>query len=161
MTITSTKAARRRPNRLPTRVTPGQAEASDGESATDLRPRFLIIGDRDQVDPALRSVFRKSYNIMQIESPAEALRALGTHGADVVLLDQRLITHQGQSAEHVTVDDTGTVVWMSIDTKAVKLLGDFLKALASDSASGGQRATKTSRPAVIRKRRRGGDEPSR
>jgi hypothetical protein len=122
---------------------------TEGKKSTRARPRFLVVGDSKEVGPALQSVFAEPYDVVRIESAEEALQALGSQGADVVLLDSTLIGPQGPATNRSAEDESGTIVWMAVDTKAVTILGELLKSMA---ANRDQAKPTTARASRVRKR---------
>lgn len=126
----------------------------EGKKSTRVRPRFLVVGDGKGVGPALQSVFSEPYDVVRIDSAEEALHALGRQGADVVLLDSTLIGPQGPATDRSAQDESGTVVWMAVDTKAVTILGELLKSMAANRDRAEPTSSRSSRM-----RKRGSSTP--
>jgi DNA-binding NtrC family response regulator len=95
-----------------------------------VRTRFLVIGDDKQVSHALRSVFDEPHEVTRAADATEALGALAQQGANVVLLNQDLFVPSNPAVDHVSEEPVASVVWMAVDLKAVKVVGEMLKALA-------------------------------
>jgi len=60
-------------------------------SARERAPLLLIVDDESRILSALRRALRREpYEILAVETPAEALRILETHEVDLVLSDHKM-----------------------------------------------------------------------
>jgi DNA-binding NtrC family response regulator len=96
-------------------------------------PRFLIIGDDEEANRALQSIFDEPYDVVRADDSEESLSALGQQGADVVLVDQGLLQQAGSSVAPCADPGAPGAVWMAINPEAVKAVGELVKSLAEAS----------------------------
>jgi len=145
MSITFAKGAALLGDRFGGRSMDNDRTVTVNSEAPATRRRFLVIGDDKKVGQALQTVFDEPYDVVRAANAEEALRALAGRGADVVLFDQGTLGQSDPVVAHSPDCHTLPAASMANNPRAVKVLGDVMKALS------GARRQGSSVPAASRK----------